>query len=109
MGRRCCKRQCQGTRGTAGSFSRVPRCGEIASTQSTKCSGEAEGVGMTVNERCFVALDQLCDLVTIQRNPGDVPEATYLGLEHLVSGRMRPVAEGRATEVQSHKFAFQRN
>lgn len=54
-------------------------------------------------------LGQLCDLVSIQRNPSDVPEATYLGLEHLASGRMRPVGSGRAADVKSHKFAFQRN
>ncbi|WP_141455201.1 restriction endonuclease subunit S [Pseudoxanthomonas sp. z9] len=55
------------------------------------------------------AFGQLCDLVSVQRNPNDIPEATYLGLEHLAPGRMRTIGSGRAADVQSHKFAFQRN
>lgn len=57
----------------------------------------------------FVTLDQLCDLIAVQCNPSDVPDSTYLGLEHLAPGRMRSVAEGRAADVQSHKFAFLQN
>lgn len=62
---------------------------------------------MTTKDKTDLA--QLCDLVSVQRNPNDVPEAVYLGLEHLASGRMRPISSGRAANVQSHKFAFQRN
>jgi type I restriction enzyme S subunit len=48
-----------------------------------------------------------CELVTQQINPTEVDEeVVYLGLEHLGPGRMRPVAIGRASEVQSQKFAF---
>lgn len=64
---------------------------------------------MTTESSDAVTLAQLCDLIATQCNPSDVPEATYLGLEHLASGQMRPVSEGRATDVQSNKFAFQRN
>lgn len=54
-------------------------------------------------------LTQLCELISVQCNPSATPDATYLGLEHLASGRMRPIGSGRAADVQSHKFAFQRN
>lgn len=54
-------------------------------------------------------LDQLCELVAVQRNPRDVPDTTYVGLEHLSPGRMRAVAQGRAADLQSHKFAYARN
>lgn len=64
---------------------------------------------MTIDIRDSVTLDQLCDLIAIQCNPGDTPDATYLGLEHLAPGRMRAVSEGRAADVQSHKFAFRQN
>jgi type I restriction enzyme S subunit len=45
----------------------------------------------------------------VQRNPSDVPDAVYLGLEHLAPGRMRSVGSGSASDVQSHKSVFQRN
>lgn len=64
---------------------------------------------MTAESRGMIALDQLCDLIAVQRHPTDVPDAKYLGLEHLAPSRMRPVSWGQATDVQSHKFAFQEN
>jgi type I restriction enzyme, S subunit len=51
-------------------------------------------------------LSDLCELVTIQVDPQSQPEATYIGLEHIASGRFVPVAAGRAAEVQSSKYAF---
>lgn len=54
-------------------------------------------------------LSQLCELVSVQCNPSDTPEATYLGLEHVATRRMRPIGSGLAADVQSNKFAFQRN
>ncbi|WP_246892514.1 restriction endonuclease subunit S [Achromobacter xylosoxidans] len=62
-----------------------------------------------MNTSDSIDMGQLCDLVSIQCNPSHIPEATYFGLEHLASGRMRPISSGRAADVQSHKFAFQRN
>lgn len=54
-----------------------------------------------------MVLADLCDLVAQQVDPTSVdPERLYLGLEHLAPGRMRPTASGRARDVQSHKFAF---
>ncbi|KVL15935.1 restriction endonuclease subunit S [Burkholderia sp. MSMB1826] len=64
---------------------------------------------MTAESGSIVTLDQLCEPIALQRNPSDVPDAVYLGLEHLTPGRMRAATEGQATDVQSHKFAFQRN
>lgn len=64
---------------------------------------------MTASENARASLSELCDLVAVQRNPCDVPDATYLGLEHLASGRLRQISAGLAADVQSHKFAFQRN
>lgn len=56
-----------------------------------------------------IKFSQLCELISVQCNPSATPDATYLGLEHLASGRMRPIGSGRAADVQSHKFLFQRN
>lgn len=52
-------------------------------------------------------LSDLCVLVAEQVHPADLDESCpYLGLEHLSSGRMRANANGRAGDVQSHKFRF---
>ena len=56
-----------------------------------------------------VSLDALCDLIAVQRHPADMPEARYVGLEHVPSGRLRWAGVGKASDMQSHKFAFQRN
>ena len=56
-----------------------------------------------------VTLAELCDLVSEQVHPADVPEALYVGLEHVTPGRLRRSGGGRAADVQSHKFAFRRN
>ncbi len=56
-----------------------------------------------------IPLSELCNLISVQCDPGDVPDATYLGLEHLASGRLRQIAAGSAADVKSHKFAFQTN
>lgn len=56
-----------------------------------------------------VTLAELCDLVSEQIHPADVPEALYVGLEHVTPGRLRRSGGGIAADVQSHKFAFRRN
>lgn len=53
-----------------------------------------------------VTLGDLCDLVAVQVDPGVMPDALYVGLEHLVPGRLRRKGGGRAADVRSSKFAF---
>lgn len=64
---------------------------------------------MTTNRADLTIVSELCDLVSQQIDPSEVPNATYFGLEHLASGRMLPIAAGKAADVQSHKFAFLKN
>lgn len=56
-----------------------------------------------------VTLAELCDLISEQVHPADVPEALYVGLEHVTPGRLRRSGGGIAADVQSHKYAFRRN
>ena len=49
----------------------------------------------------------LCDLIADPVRPGTVPEALYLGLEHLASGRLVPIGAGSASNVRSTTSAFQ--
>jgi type I restriction enzyme S subunit len=52
-------------------------------------------------------LSELCNLVTMQVDPRDRDDEVYVGLEHLASGRFERVGEGKASDVQSAKYAFQ--
>lgn len=52
-------------------------------------------------------LAELCDLVGDPVRPGTRPEALYLGLEHLASGRLARIGGGRASEMRSTTSAFQ--
>jgi type I restriction enzyme S subunit len=54
-----------------------------------------------------VRLSDLCDLVADQVNPSDRADDIYIGLEHVSSGRFVRCGEGKATDVQSAKYAFQ--
>jgi type I restriction enzyme, S subunit len=56
-----------------------------------------------------VTLADLADLIGIQTDPRDQPEALYIGLEHVGSGRFIRVGGGIAADVQSSKFAFKQN
>ena len=60
---------------------------------------------MTTKETTRLA--DLCDLVADPVRPGTVPEALYLGLEHLASGRLVPIGAGLASNVRSTTSAFQ--
>jgi type I restriction enzyme, S subunit len=53
-------------------------------------------------------LTDLCDLISVQVDPQDFPDATYIGLEHCASGRFTATGWGKARDVQSHKFSFKR-
>ena len=54
-----------------------------------------------------VLLGDLCTLIVEQVDPlTTAQDRCYIGLEHLRPGRLRVENSGRATDVQSHKFAF---
>lgn len=54
----------------------------------------------------MITLADLADMVGTQVDPRDQPEALYVGLEHVASGRFKRIGGGVAAEVQSSKFAF---
>lgn len=54
-------------------------------------------------------LSDLCDLASLPLDPALTPEALYIGLEHIESGRLQWSARGLAGEVQSAKFSFRKN
>jgi type I restriction enzyme S subunit len=56
-----------------------------------------------------VTLADLADLISIQTDPRNQPEALYIGLEHVGSSRFIRVGVGIAADVQSSKFAFKQN
>jgi type I restriction enzyme, S subunit len=64
---------------------------------------------MNGTETGSAILAELCDLISEQVHPADVPEALYVGLEHVTPGRLRRSGGGIAADVQSHKYAFRRN
>ena len=57
--------------------------------------------------RGTVRLSDLCDLVSEPVKPGRRPDALYLGLEHLASGRLVRIGGGRASNMRSTTSAFQ--
>ncbi len=63
---------------------------------------------MNGSETGSVTLGELCDLVAEQVDPIRIPEALYVGMEHVGSGRLRRLSGGRAAEVHSFKFRFRR-
>ena len=54
-----------------------------------------------------ILLSDLCDLIREPVKPGARPDALYLGLEHLASGRLVRIGGGKASEMQSTTSAFQ--
>lgn len=54
-----------------------------------------------------VCLGDLCDIVGVHVHPADIEDSTYLGLEHVPSGRFVPSEAGRSSDVQSAKHAYQ--
>lgn len=56
-----------------------------------------------------VPISDLCDLVTEQVDPRDRPEAVYVGLSNLASGRLLRTGAGKASDVRSSKFLFRRD
>lgn len=56
-----------------------------------------------------VGLSDLCDLIAEPVKPGERPDALYLGLEHLASGRLVRIGGGQASDVRSNTSAFRRD
>lgn len=54
-----------------------------------------------------IRLGDLCDLVAEPVDPRDRPDAVYVGLEHVASGRLLRTGAGKASDVRSSKSAFQ--
>ena len=52
-------------------------------------------------------LSDLCDFVSVQVNPASRADDTYVGLEHVASGRFVRIGAGKASDVHSSKYAFQ--
>ena len=53
-----------------------------------------------------VRLADLCDLIAESVRPGTRPDALYLGLEHLASGRLVRIGGGKASDMRSNTSAF---
>lgn len=53
-----------------------------------------------------VRLADLCDVVTDRVEPEKQPDAVYVGLKHLETGRFARKGEGKAAETKSSKSAF---
>ncbi|MEK8052140.1 restriction endonuclease subunit S [Ideonella sp. DXS22W] len=51
-------------------------------------------------------LRDLCELISIQVDPAATPNAAYVGLEHVPSGRFWTSRQGLAQDAQSSKFEF---
>ena len=53
-----------------------------------------------------IRLSDLCNIVSEPVDPSERPDAVYVGLEHLATGRLTRVGAGRASDVRSSKSAF---
>ena len=53
-----------------------------------------------------VLLADLCDLIAESVKPGTRPDALYLGLDHLASGRLVRIGGGKASDMRSSTSAF---
>jgi type I restriction enzyme S subunit len=52
-------------------------------------------------------LSDLCDFVAVQVDPATRADDVYVGLEHIAPGRFVTTSHGKASDVQSAKYAFQ--
>ena len=60
---------------------------------------------MTIGET--IRLADMCELIAEPVKPGEWPDALYLGLEHLASGRLVRIGGGPASDMRSNTSAFQ--
>lgn len=51
-------------------------------------------------------IGDLCELISVQVDPAATPNAAYVGLEHVPSGRFWTSRQGLAQDAQSSKFEF---
>ena len=54
-----------------------------------------------------VRLSELCNLISEPVKPSARPDALYLGLEHLASGRLVRIGGGQASNMRSNTSAFE--
>lgn len=54
----------------------------------------------------MVRLSDLCNIVSEPVAPRERPDAVYVGLEHLATGRFTRIGAGRASDVRSSKSTF---
>jgi type I restriction enzyme S subunit len=55
----------------------------------------------------IMRLSDLCDLVGVLVDPTNCADDLYIGLEHVASSRFVRTGAGRASDVQSSKYAFE--
>ena len=58
-------------------------------------------------DEATVRLSDMCNLISEPVKPGERPDALYLGLEHLASGRLVRTGGGQASDMRSIASAFQ--
>lgn len=64
---------------------------------------------MTLKSNNQNTLESLCSLIVNTIHPKDVDGSSYIGLEHISSGKIFSDTSGYAEDVQSHKYVFQKN
>lgn len=64
---------------------------------------------MTLQSNNQNTLESLCSLIVNTIHPKNVEGSSYIGLEHISSGKIFSDTSGYAEDVQSHKYFFQKN
>lgn len=64
---------------------------------------------MTLQSNNQITLESLCSLIVNTIHPKSVEGSSYIGLEHISSGKIFSDTSGYAQDVQSHKYFFQKN
>lgn len=64
---------------------------------------------MTLQSNNQNTLESLCSLIVNTIHPKNVDGSSYIGLEHISSGKIFSDTSGYAEDVQSHKYFFQKN
>ena len=61
---------------------------------------------MTLQSNNQNTLESLCSLIVNTIHPKNVEGSSYIGLEHISSGKIFSDTSGYAEDVQSHKYFF---
>lgn len=64
---------------------------------------------MTLQSNNQNTLESICSLIVNTIHPKNVEGSSYIGLEHISSGKIFSDTSGYAEDVQSHKYFFQKN